>query len=415
MYLPRRTARRTGMTAFCSAALVTLLCGCAAVPGTPRPETVDLTGLDVGFYSIDAPTEPTEPDEIRGRVVESVRMGEATIDPAAAEPALVFGPTTSGAQAIPTPNKTLGMLSAPVRQVLTARGMLAGFSAVGIDRADSSTVVGAVRLLTVILLRFPDADAARQAAIEMDAADAGVSTENVGVPIPGHPDARAHWRPTVPTLAASAAHDSFVISLLVGHTDTDVNAMAALAGRAFEAQRARLATFRPTATGDIAMLRADRDRMLSRLVAEDPGHWPVAQIVQSGLGENAGWDSVGQPIGVIYGPHASLLRGPRPDDNRPEAQAFGGNAELLRFATPGLARRSYVEDFVIHDGFQEINAPAGIPEAKCIRNLASVETSANYSCWLLAGQYIAIVHSRDETRVRQKLAAQFVLLHRDPQ
>ncbi|MGX1812215.1 DUF7373 family lipoprotein [Nocardia sp. NPDC055321] len=401
------------MSGLIAAALTTLLCGCV-VPGTPLPETADLTGLDVGFYSIAPLTEPTGPSETRGRVVESVRMGEAVIDPPAADPALAFGPTGSGAQAIPTPAKTRGMLSTPVRDVLTARGMLAGFSTVGMDSKGSAPVVGANRLLTVVLLRFPDADSARLAAAEMDAADAGVSTENAAVPIPGHPEAHAHWRPTVPTLAASMAQDSFVISLLVGHTATDVNAMAALAGRAFDAQRTRLADFRPTATADIATLRADRDGMLGRLVADDPGHWPAPEILQAGNGENAGWDAVGQPSGVVYGPHAVQLLGPRPGIDRPEAYAFGGNSRLLRYATATVARRTFTENFRVGEGLQPVPPPQGIPEATCVRNLASVDTSSNYSCWLLAGQYIALVHSRDEAQARQKIAAQFVLLQRDP-
>ncbi|MFE6858181.1 hypothetical protein [Nocardia sp. NPDC057668] len=374
-----------------------------------------MTGLDIGYYAIEPLTEPTEPDEARGRVVESVRMGEATIDPAAADPALAFGPTGGGAQPISAPSKTRGMLSTPVRDVLTKRGMLAGFSTVAMDSKGGAPVVGTGRLLTVILLRFPDSDAARQAADEMDAADAGVSTENAAVPIPGHPEAHAHWRPTVPTLAATMAQDSFVISLLVGHTGTDVNAMAALAGRAFEAQRTRLADFRPTPAGDIAALRADRDRMLSRLVADDPGNWPMPAVLQSGIGENAGWESVGQPNGVVYGPHAVQLRGPRPGTDRAEAMAFAGSSSLFRYATATVARRTYVENFRIDEGFQEVAAPQGVPEAKCIRNLASVDTSNNYSCWLLAGKYLALVHSRDESNARQKIAAQFVLLQRDPE
>ncbi|NNH71315.1 hypothetical protein HLB23_15835 [Nocardia uniformis] len=407
------TTRRTRVAGVVLAIVSALLAGCV-VEGNPRPATPELSALDVGYYSIDPLSEPSERNEQYGRVVESVRMGEATIDPAEADSSLVFGPKAIGAQPIPTPVKATGVLSAPAREVLAKRGMLAGFATTGMDRESSEPVVGSSRLLSIILLRFPDAESARQAATEIDAVDTGVSTENVAVAIPGYPEAHAHWRPTVPTMAATMAQDSFVISLLVGHTSTDLTAMAALAGRALGAQRTRLSDFRATAVGDIAALPVDRDGMLRRMVNEHPGRWPYPQVLQVGTGDNAGWDSSIWVSGVVYGPHAVFLRGPRPGTQRTEAEAFIGQARLHRFPSASMARREYEENFRIGGGLREIPGPNGVPDAKCVQNLASAESVTNYACWVLSGRYVAIYYGRDETHTRQKVAAQFILLQRDP-
>ncbi|GAB0105504.1 hypothetical protein JMUB6875_44830 [Nocardia sp. JMUB6875] len=409
-----RTPRRAGIAAIVTAAVAVLLSGCV-VAGNPMPATADLTALDVGYYSITPLPEPAERNEQYGRIVESVRMGEATIDPADADSSLVFGPSVNAAQPIPAPVKSTGILSAPARAVLAKRGMLAGFTATGTDRESSEPVVGNSRLLTVILLRFPDAAAAEQAAAEIDAADMGVSAENVAVAIPGYPQAHAHWRPAVPTMAATLAQDSFVISLLVGHTSTDLTTMAAVAGRAFGAQRTKLGEFRPTAAGDLAALPVDRDGMLRRLVSEHPGHWPYPTIVQVGTGDNAGWSSAIWVSGVVYGPHTAFLRGPRPGAQRAEAEAFSGNAHLYRFPNAAVARREFQEGFPIGNDKQEVAGPSAVPDAKCVRILASKDTAANYACWLLSGRYVASFLGRDETHTRQKAAAQFVLLQRNPE
>ncbi|MGV9410537.1 DUF7373 family lipoprotein [Nocardia sp. NPDC003693] len=409
----RPRTSRAGFPAV-TAAVAMVLSGCV-VAGTPVRETTDLTSLDVGYYSIDPLTEPAAPDEKHGRVLESVRMGEATIDPADADASLIYGVATAGAHPIPTPSKAIGTLSDPARGVLAKYGMLAGFGATGMDRATAEPIVGANRLLTVLLLRFPDAKSARQAAIEMDSADAAVSTENVGVPIPGFPDAHAHWRPTAPTLAASLAQDSFVISLLIGHTSTDLTAMTALAGRAFAAQRALLAGFRPTSTGDIAALRADRDGMLRRLLSEDPGHWPAPEALTNGYSTNAGWGAIIFPSGVVYGPRAVALRGPRPAKRKAEAHAFSGQSELLRYSDASTARRAYLGDFTAGATVQDIAGPTGVPEVDCVRDLDGAGTGSEYACVLLHGRYVALLYSSDEDQVRKKAAAQFVLLQRDPE
>ena len=66
----------------------------------------------------------------------------------------------------------------------------------------------------IMLLRFPDAAAAKNAAVEMDAADFAVSPENIPVPITKYPMAHGHWRPTHPSMASTLAHNDFVIHLL---------------------------------------------------------------------------------------------------------------------------------------------------------------------------------------------------------
>ncbi|RDI50868.1 DUF7373 family lipoprotein [Nocardia mexicana] len=405
----RKTAERCGTTVVVACAAM-LLAGCV-VSGSPVPFTSQLATLEVGRYPAEPPPEPHGSDEKYGRVVESVRMGEAVIDPVEADPDLAFGPP-AGAQPLPAPAKTLGLLAAPTRTVLEQRGMLAGFSVTASDRnLSTGPIVGASRLLTVVLLRFPDAEAARQAAQEIDSADAAVNTDNVPLAVPGFAQARAHWRPAVPTLAATMAHESMVISLLVGHTAPDASALGALAGRAFTAQLARLKSFVPTPRDRFATLPLDRDGMLRRLVPERPGGWPYPVVAELGTGPHAGWASTVWASGVVFGPHAVRLRGARPRTvPTVELGAVSGHSSLARYPTAAVARRAVESEDGIGPLRRAAAAPKGLPEAVCAERIDLQESFAKYECRIHYGRYLARVAGRDLVRTQQKTAAQYALL-----
>ncbi|MFB8001001.1 hypothetical protein [Nocardia sp. NPDC056000] len=388
--------------------------GCT-VPGTPIGQYPDPAALDVGAFGIRRLEEPAGGEQY-GRVVESVRIAEALIDPVDADPILsgVLGP--NGLHLLPTTAKATLLLAAPVRAVLDREGMLAGAAVGGTEpKVGFEPSVGAARVLSLLILRFPDADAAQRAARDIDAVDVAVSAQNVPLTVPGYPAAHAHWRPGVPTAAATIATGDFVVSLYAGETTPDATALMSLARKAFDAQLPRLRNFVVTPRDRIAALPLDRDGMLARIVPEAPGHWPYPVVVANVPQPDAAWSEVIRGEGVVYGPHAARLwSNHSPRDTGIELEAVIGLTQLVRYSSATAARLAYaaaVRDYSTGAGKRPAAGPSGVPDIYCAEDTsASMQWHLRYACRLLHGRYQAMLIGPDLTDLRQRLSAQYGLL-----
>ncbi|MEU3012218.1 DUF7373 family lipoprotein [Nocardia asteroides] len=376
--------------------------GCA-VTGDPRP-VPDPATLDVGPYSRYPLAAPTRGSEHYGRVIESVRLGELVANPARVDPALHVPRTRSGSDPLPTPAKAAALLADPVREVLERHGMLAGFTVGASDTRQFA--IGSGRIVQITLLRFPDAATARQAAIEIDSADAAMSPDNVAVTIPDHPAARAHWRPSIPTLAATMAVDSFVVTVLAGHTTPDIGVLTTLAGRVFLEQQPLLRDVTLTPPAAFADLPLDRDGMLGRMVPEAPGRWPYPVVITSEFAETAGWDGLVQPHGIILGPRAGHFASPAPEV--PELTGLNRFDRLLRFADAATAT-TFFSGLQQDDPRSSVPPPAGMVDINCAEREGGAPMT-RFSCRLRHGRYVAVVFSRDYQDVHHRAAAQYALL-----
>ncbi|MEV2221371.1 hypothetical protein AB0E01_16010 [Nocardia vinacea] len=379
--------------------------GCT-VAGNPVPGP-DPATLDVGPYSRNPLLAPAHGSEYHGRVLESVRMAEIMLNPAEVDRALQIPLSASRAVPLPTAAKAAALLANPVRAVLERHGMLAGFS-VGATDTPSQVAIGGGRLLQVMVLRFPDAAAAQRAAQEIDTVDAAVSSDNVAVTIPEYPMAHSHWRPTVPTIAATVAQDAFVVSVLAGHTSPDLNALITLARRAFDVQVPLLRDFAPTPPDRFAELSLDRDGMLGRMVPEAPGRWPFPVVILGDLAENAGWGSLVQARGIVYGPRgAERFNGTT--EEPVELLSLNRFDRLMRFADAATAQKYFAR---LHTpaGRVQVPAPAGLVDVRCTDALNFRDAPSRFDCLLRHGRYVALVFSRDYRDVQQRAAAQYALL-----
>ncbi|MEV6274913.1 hypothetical protein [Nocardia sp. NPDC051832] len=391
-------------------ALVLAVCGCTVV-GRPVPGP-DPAALDVGPYSRNPMIAPVAVSDYHGRVLESVRMAEAMAVPETVDPALRVPLGGPRAVPLPTAAKASGLLANPTRAVLERHGMLAGYTVGATDSPDGARgTIGAARLLQIIVLRFPDGGAAQQAAQEIDAVDFAVSPDNIAVPIAGHPAARGHWRPAVPTLAATVAHESFVISVLAGDRTPDLAALSTLAAKAFDTQIPLLKSFTPTPAGRFAELALDRDAMLGRMVPEAPGRWPFPQVILGDLGSNAGWGSLLQASGVVYGPQGAVLS-TGPAEQRFELLALNRFDRLVRFADADAARKHFAKVLRPADDSElpKIPVPTGLVDIDCRERPAALASNTRFQCLLRYGRYMAAVFSRDYDDVRHRAAAQYALL-----
>lgn len=397
---------------FAALAITAASVSACTVPGTPSSTTVDLSTLDGGPYSFELLSEPPSGNEGFGRIVESTRMVEALTDPVEVDPALKESMTGIGARPLSTPVKATAYLAAPARPVLERYGMVGGAVVSNADGAIEGFATvgqGRVRLLSMVLLRFPDSGSAQQAAQEIDAVDAAVSAENVAVAIPEHPGAHAHWRPTVPTLAATIAVDEFVASLIVAHTGPDLAALTDLARKAFNDQVPRLRGFTPTPLDQIAGLALDRDGMLARMLPEMPGRWRYPAVTFVDLDGNAGWGPAMMLSGIVFGPRGAAMGMRRPDVEPPEQLAIGTSTFLARFSSPAVARK-YFAAFDPSAKNRRVDGAPGIPDTRCIEFADSKGSGWGTQCWVLHGRYFARVFAGNAVDARLRVTAQYALL-----
>lgn len=408
-----RADRTRSVAATAVAVLVLVLTAGCALQGHPVPANPNPKALDVGLNSIEPLEVPPNDNESYGRTLESVRMAEAIIDPVEADASLKFTFETGGAMPLPTPAKATRVLAKSVRPVLERYGMLAGFMVGGADKEQiGPPVIGRSRLLTVVLLRFPDAAAARQAAREMDATDAAASPDNVSVAIPDQPSASAHWRPNVPTLAATTAHESFVISVLVGHTSPDLAVLTTVARQAFEAQSTRLRDYSATPRDRLAALPLDSDGMLARLIAEVPGRWPFPTVAMTDYEQNAGWQVAATVTGIVYGLRGAYLYGSRQRPSSIELTAVNGWNELERYPDAVAARRAFSDPARGQEPELRVApTPEAVPDVRCFEQLdVPPQIPLRFTCSLMHGRYIALIRGRDLESTHQRVAAQLGLL-----
>ncbi|MFC9995600.1 hypothetical protein [Nocardia sp. NPDC127526] len=399
------------------------LTGCTGEPGsgvpasnTPATSTTpapDLSHLDVGPFGGDPLTEPANTDESYGRIIEAARLGEAVVNPYDIGKPYAFGHPSL----LPTPQDTTGILAGAISPVLTNRGMITGYSVGGADTVDPSNfqpIIGTSKSLRITVLRMPDEAAARAAAQEIDTADAAVSADNVTVALSGYAEARAHWRPQVPTLAATVARGPYVVTLFITDAATDLAAMTAVATATFDAQLSRLGAFTATPAGKLATLAFDTDGMLRRMLPAQTGKWPYPAITNLDRGTTAGYGGLHAATGVVYGPGGADqwtrdVNNTSPD--RPVVDRMGvvDDRWLLRLQDPARARQYFdarAAEFGTTD--EKIAGPAGVDDAACFRSRDP--RFEFYYCQVMDGRYVANVTATDRQSALQMAAAQYALL-----
>lgn len=406
---PRSVSRRAPVPlALLLAVILGFATGCT-IPGSAVPAYPDPASMDSGAYSVEPLREPPGAEKY-GRVVESARLAEVMVDPAEIEATLAFTVNAYGVLPLPTAAKAGALLGESAGAVLRREGMLAGCAVAGTDAAGGSPAVGAARVVSVAVLRLPDADAAQRAARDMNAADRVAGS--VPVFIPGHAAAQAHWRPGVPTLSATVARDAYVISVLAGHTAADLTALSAVAQKAMTLQISRLTAFAPTPADRIASLPLDREGMIRRLVPGAPDRWPYPAVVVAPTVPTAVWDARIIASGVVYGSRAAaLLQGVRSARRPIEAIALNTSNVLTRYSNAADARGAFgdaVRAAALNETAVTVPGPEGMPDVLCLDD--PTNAAIRYTCRLLVGRYVAVVNNRELATLRQRVVAQYGLL-----
>ncbi|MGV9409150.1 DUF7373 family lipoprotein [Nocardia sp. NPDC003693] len=394
-----------------------VLAGCTGVPGTPVAGEIDVRTLDVGSY-------PTDPLDYRkewqhfpniAADLAAIRLAGFVPTGTEIDPALKFnrnaGPITNvyaGAQFL---------LQADV-PIIERNGMLFGFTVsvadvarqsggddaeqIKVNALDTAELEPNSTTVHLTVLQFPDPDSASRAAVEMEAADFAVAAENVPVALDRYPNAKAHWRPGVPTLGAIAAHGNYLINVFVKRPTAELGGLTTLAQQTLSAQISLLDQLPPLTSREVLRLDYDPQAMMRRLLHPD-------KYVTPYFGREG-----------VYTPRAYLHTADDPEQTRRVLESAGVDAvaelDSLRDTTLLRARDRDAAATLLSE-FQRnrtelTEAPAGVPDTFCHRYVRypTLRSLDEYHCYVRYDRYVAIVQSNLLPDAWQQAAAQYALL-----
>ncbi|MFD4352971.1 hypothetical protein ACFWPX_10455 [Nocardia sp. NPDC058518] len=373
--------------ALLSLALLTAACGDNAAP-------------DHGRYALEpvAGDYDDAPSLVRGTLVESVRIGERLLLADRVDPDLTGG---NGGGLIVGVRGVDNLLSGVQRTALEPFDVLAGFGAIaGNGQSDNEPKY---KLLSIAILSLPDEAQATAAAQAMAAADFTANTENAPLPIPEYPASLTHWRPGVPTVGSWLVWKSLVIRLYAKILEPSPELLTDLLTRTYRAQLAELENFVPTPAADLAELKLDGDKLLTRVV-KTGDYWPDR------------WDF------MVYGPRSYALLRDKPSATLREfegssiaAIAVSYNKFLYR-AGDSSAAQSFADLEEKHSLAAEytlMTAVPGLSGVSCYRAARPNNTSVparRFSCLVRHNEFVVRLYSNQETDIRQQAVAQHALL-----
>lgn len=415
------SARR--ISALVSVAIVALLTSCGGqVEGTPGAGEIDIRKLDVGNYPTDPLDVRATPDHSNsgGRALATARLADSIALGVDIDSSLVYGDMGG---TVVNPSTGSDVLGKAVRSALTDNGMLLAVTTASSSRplpityeydlSDNFKPFGAVKgiadstAVNVTVLQFPDNDRARAAAEQMEAADFEVAADqNSRVQLSGYPDAHAHWRPGVPTMAATLAHGSYVMNVFVQLPQSEIESLKALVARAFDAQKPLLDRIAPLSAREMLRLDYDPEGMMRRTLH------PAKYLSLSAKQE------------MVHGPRGFLQfaadRAPWKklfDEYEVDRISIATNgAQLMRARDPKAATGLWSGIRPLQPG--SVEGPPGVPDVFCGENPnpnkseqeTAWDSKNRYYCTLRYDRYVARVASSQLSDLHQRAAAQYALL-----
>lgn len=415
----RRRAKAVG-----ALVLAASLAACGSdIDGFPSPGEIDIRQLDVGNYN-------TDPAEYRGKPRHSVAAGEM-LDFSRLVDHVVIGSDVDEkfehallSRLLHTPTYTTTVLTEAAKPILEATGMLYGFSAAAsthplvdttyYDSTGNFKPFGGADTnpeatsFNITVLEFPDDESARTAAEQIEAADFDVAPDvNARVTIDGLPTARAHWRPGVPSLAATVSHGSHLINVFVQQPTADLPELKSLAERVFAAQIPLLERMPVLSPRDSLLQPPDPHGVARRTLS-----------LNDGLAVDADSNAIRTPRGWLHFVPEQRVWEPMLDSSGVDYIATTKKTAILFRARDATAARS------LHTAIDALYPqPAGAPpnsrDITCAENpkpkrsgnvLQTWDASDRFLCTVSYDRYVARVASAQLTDAQQRAAAQYALL-----
>ncbi|MVU78938.1 hypothetical protein GPX89_17005 [Nocardia sp. ET3-3] len=402
------------------------LTGCGGqVNGTPAAGEVDVRQLPVGNY-------PIEPLDLRVEYLHSTndgyrlamaRLADAVVTGVDIDPKFAHN---SLAKAFLNTGSATNVLAAAVQPALRDNGMKFGYSAsastdtlLPIDTSEYVTnnyepfgghhTSPDATSFNVTVLQFPDSQRARAAAEQSEAADFAVAPDqNVRVALDKQQDAKAHWRPGIPSLAATLAYGDYVVNVYVELPKPDLDGLRQLTEQIFAAQLPLLDRTPPLSERQIFHLDYDPDAMLLRTL--HPATYlsldAVTEITHAARGY------------LHYVEDQATMKRLMDDSGVDRVSTTKKGALLFRARDTGSATTLWSGITKLDKG--SVESPAGVPDVACVENPNpkphswdfdnAWNDSGRYICTLHYDRYVARVASGQLIDAQQKAAAQYALL-----
>ncbi|MFI6868621.1 hypothetical protein [Nocardia sp. NPDC050406] len=377
-----------------------LLAGCG-VSGTATPGEMDVRTLDSGSYPVDRYTYDQRA-ESDGPLVEGFRMADAVVPSNKVDSSLLIG---RGGIVLEDAQQVVSVshLSASSRPVLENRGFIVGYAASGSDLPDKGdTTDPNSTAVTIRLLRFPSADAAKLAARELEDADFNVALDqNRKLTITDYPDAYAHWRPGVPNIGMSMPRGEFVISVFASRPKADEKDLVSWVKKALDAEVPVVDAFQPTPADKIDELPVDPGRMLARTLVPDRDDQQPDQDKFAVYGRT--------PLVMAAADQNERQR--LVDETGLDAMSKADTNFVFR-VRDSAAGNKLVEGLIdtLGERWERGSAPDKLPDTTCAQLKRPGGADFPNRCYVVYKRYVALVLGSSESDAKRKATAQYALL-----
>lgn len=361
---------------------------------------VDFSKLSVGAYSTAARNIPNQPSPEHGTVLEGIRMSDAVADTSQFGSALNYvwqaGPVPDTASIEPIVGET-------GKRVLDGLGWVAGYRASYADapQLPDGGAPPSYLWLSIMLLRFPDNAAAKEAASALEHANWTDFGETVAAPLPKHPEIAARYTPGTGALLLDTPMGPFVLRLMLEAPPDGIEKHIGELDAAIDAEQALLRDFKPTPVAEIPSLPRDPDGLLARMVATDPAEPPPPS-----------------PTFAVYGP-TGALRDQLPAIRKDKLYekwgvdrfAVSGDQHLYHLRDNRAAKDMSAEFLAQSSGTEhEIEGDPNVPDSRCFQSDAPAADAPAYACLLVFDNVYTVVRADTASSMKEMTAAQYALL-----
>ncbi|MHA7661408.1 DUF7373 family lipoprotein [Mycolicibacterium sp. HS_4_1] len=384
-------------------AVVSLLAGCATVTNGDATKDPSFKAgdaivslLNPGNYPTSPkPGQAMKPGAESGRLIDTERLGEFVVGPWEVDPTLVsIGVNVTGL--FLDADRLNSVEPGPMKQIAKDHQLINGFG------SGRGTIRGADHnnQLVILVLRFPTADLANDAARQFSAQAPTIdrASPNQQIPIPGHPEALAHESTTPDrafTVTSYTSHGPYVLYQYAS-SDGNVDTATQFVAKSLDLQASRIDSFKPTDPAQFGTMQTDPDGLL-RLTVPTKEH----------IGNQGLWG----PRGILHFSDDPLQTGTALTGAGVDVVSVRGT-HLYR-AKDASAAMQLAQKFAEPDSKNPTEpgpAVPGLPSAKCQATDTAEVHARIYSCAAALDRWVYTASSLQPFDATQRMASQYLLL-----
>jgi hypothetical protein len=276
----------------------------------------------------------------------------------------------------------------------------------GVYMSAINTDLRSRKKLIIAIMRFPTDAAAGRAGDQFDQLANGEPGRH-GIPIEGHPDARASSGTDISAFSF-ISHGPYLILTNAGVPQPNQGALAEVIGKTINRQIELLDTQQPTPLDDVLDLPLDPDGIMRLALPKSPDYSDTF-LTDDDFGAY-------QPSGQLH-----FERNPREAKEAFERSGVDlvGRRGGIVYRTRDLTTAFGLQSALVKTGKNDevLDPPPGLPDARCIKlDITDVIRNFDQLCAVVYGRYVGVVvtkaplASRLNTALYQRAAAQYAVL-----